>query len=135
MHMLTVNKVTLKNQDDEPYFRKSYTQMLFDDGHAVYLLDGKQSTESNNIFDYDTVYKQRNGKLLIDYDKKTYTDDEYIKHLEKQIDEYVEYIEDGRQYRAALARNAEIRTDINKFKQLFELHSNKPETEETQLFS
>lgn len=133
--MLTVNKVTLKNQDGEPYFRKSYTQMLFDDGHAVYLLDGKQSTESNNTFDYDTVYKQRNGKLLIDYDKKTYTDDEYIEHLEKQIDEYVEYIEDGRQYRAALARNAEIRTDINKFKQLFELHSNKPEAEEPQLFS
>ena len=57
--------------------------------------------------------------------KRTVTEEEVsyetlIERLEKSIDQYVEYIDDYRQYESAKASNAEIRRKIDALKKLIE---------------
>ena len=95
----------------------------------------KKITDNNgNVIEY--LYHSKEGSTKEELDKKyrelqnigqdmkmehttlNITIDEYIKKLEKGIDQYVEYIDNGRQYREAVENNRKIEARIKKYEEL-----------------
>ena len=98
---------------------KYYTFKTFIDhkGRKTYYLNGKVSTkdEGNAIFK-DIKKYGKNIERTDSSEEVTY--EEILRRLESSIDQYVEYIDDGRQYREACDRNDKIRAEIAEIRAL-----------------
>ena len=96
-----------------------YTFKTFVDhkGRKTYYLNDKETTKDagNNIFKEIRQYG-KNIERTDSSEEVTY--EELIRRLESSIDLYVEYIDDGRQYREACAHNDKINAEISKLRSL-----------------
>ena len=82
-----------------------------------YKLNGKEITEEEIKAHYKDCLK--NGKeMKRKITSEQLTIDEYIERLDKSIDKYYMYIDDGRQYREAVANNKAIENKIKEYEAL-----------------
>jgi hypothetical protein len=86
---------------------KSYTNM--ETGNIIYTYNNAISTreELNNEY-----IKARKEHREIQINETTKEKDKLIESLRNEIDEYVEYIEDGNQYNKACERNEKLKNLI-----------------------
>ena len=96
-----------------------FTKMTDDNGNVIeYSHDSKRGlTEEEMNKEYKSLLKIGTG-MKRKIETKNITIDEYIDNLEKSIDQYVEYIDNGKQYREAVESNRKIRERIEQFKAL-----------------
>lgn len=96
-----------------------YTFKTFVDhkGRKTYYLNDKETTKDagNNLF---KEIRQYGKNIERDDSSEEVTYEELIRRLESSIDQYVEYIDDGRQYRDACAHNDKINAEISKLRAL-----------------
>ena len=79
--------------------------------------DGLTEEEVSKTYkDYLKIGKEMKRKLTT----KTLTIDEYIENLDKSIDKYYMYIDNGRQYDEACAHNAKLYKKIEQYTALKE---------------
>ena len=111
-------------------YRTAFTHMVLktfthDDGTVVYSINNREVTKEELDAQYTEAissnkewYTARSGREPLEETTDEYdiTYEELIDRLEKSIDPYVEYIDDGKQYREACAHNDKIRKEIAKYK-------------------
>jgi hypothetical protein len=92
---------------------KYYTFKTFIDhkGRKTYYLNDKETTKDDGNEVFKDIKKYGRDIARTDSSEEV-TYEEIIRRLESSIDQYVEYIDDGRQYREACDRNAKIRAEI-----------------------
>lgn len=93
-----------KTQDCKDYIKREWASFYH------FKKAGKKPEAKLTLHEADT-FRQEVKEYEISYE-------EIIEKLEASIDEYVEYIENGRQYKEACRHNQEIRNEIARFEKL-----------------
>ena len=98
----------------------TFQKFTDNNGNVIeYRFNGNETTEEKLSATYKDYLKNgREMKRKITSEQLTI--DEYIARLDKSIDKYYMYIDDGRQYNDALKHNAEIEQKIKQYKALKE---------------
>lgn len=109
----------------------NFTTFTDDNGNKTfYINDREVDGEAGNkrfleIYNSNADYNRKKNKdakdtFEVTVFEKEVTYEELIEKCEKGIDEYVEYIEDYRQYKEACAHNDKLRKEIAKYRKLIE---------------
>lgn len=97
----------------------TFQKIADNDNNAIeYIHNGKSGLTKEEV---DKIYRELKSygeKMKLEHTTENITIDEYIDNLEKSIDKYVEYIDNGKQYREAVESNRKIRERIEQFKAL-----------------
>jgi hypothetical protein len=114
------------------YWGTTYFKTFIDDnGNKTFFVNGKEvDGETGNkrfleIYNSNAEYNKKKNKdakdtFEVSTSEEEVTYEELIARCEKGIDEYVEYIEDYRQYKEACEHNAKLRKEIAKYRKLIE---------------
>ena len=94
-----------------------FTTFEADNGNKLFTIDGETAIDREEGNKKYLEYAHAEGFKRYENVIET-TDQEIIERLEKEIDLYVDYIDDGKQWRAAITRNKNIREFIDTFKKL-----------------
>lgn len=105
-----VKRITLKCG---AYRRKYFVKYIAENGNAVCTINDEivEPSAGNEIF---RELKAR-GAEVVSRDILEYNDRETIDFIDEGIDEFVEYIENFRQYEEARAHNDRLRKIMNEF--------------------
>ena len=98
----------------------TFQKFTDNNGNVIeYRFNGKEVTEEKIKAEYkDHLKIGREMQRKVTSEQLTI--DEYIARLDKSIDKYYMYIDDGRQYNEALKHNAEIEKKIKQYEALKE---------------
>lgn len=98
----------------------TFQKFTDNNGNAIeYRFNGKEVTEEKiraTYKDYLKIGREMKRKIT----SEQLTIDEYIERLDKSIDKYYMYIDDGRQYSEAVAHNTAIKKKIEQYEALKE---------------
>jgi hypothetical protein len=114
----TVSVQALMPHGIHKYFRwATFTTYEADNGKKLYTIDGTTPVErdegNKKYLEYAHAEEFKRSESIVET-----TDAGIIERLEKGIDPYVDYIDNGDQWRAAVARNRRISEFIDTFKKL-----------------
>ena len=118
---MIIQTITLKGIFGR-YWGWHHFQKITDDNNNLieYIYNGKDGYTKEEV---DKIYRELKSygeQMEIEHTTKDITIDEYLKNLDNSIDKYVEYIDNGKQYREALESNRKIRERIKKYEALKE---------------
>ena len=98
----------------------TFQKFTDNNGNVIeYRFNGKEVTEEKLTAEYKnhlTIGREMKRKIT----SEQLTIDEYIKRLDKSIDKYYMYIDNGRQYDEAVKHNTEIEKKIKQYEALKE---------------
>lgn len=116
----TVSVQALMPHGTHKYIRwATFTTYEADNGNKLYTIDGTSPVERDEGNKKYLEYAHAEGFKRSESIVET-TDQGIIERLEKGIDPYVDYIDNGDQWRAAVARNRHIGEFIDAFKKIAE---------------
>ena len=99
----------------------SFKKITDDNGNVIeYLYNSKDGYTKEELDKKYRELKSIGTEMKMEHTTVKMTIDEYIAKLEKGIDQYVEYIENGKQYRDAVESNRKIEAKIKKYEALKE---------------
>ena len=95
----------------------NFTKYIAENGKFICTVNDEiiSGEEGNKIF---SKIKNTTKQINIEKKETEANNEEIIKHLSKRIDTTVEYIDNDRQYKEAIARNGKILSIITEFKKI-----------------
>ena len=113
----TKKTTTLKGhlRSETYYDYRTFSQYTAENGNSIYVVDGKLSTKENGNETFSRFLKEAKNCARKDETTEFESDKDIAQYLMSGYDPYVDYIDDGKQYKRACESNDEIMRIVGAF--------------------
>ena len=97
------------------YDYRTFSQYTAENGNSIYVVDGRLSTKENGNEAFSRFLKEAKNCARKDETTEFERDKDIAQYLMSGYDPYVDYIDDGKQYKRACESNDEIMRIVGAF--------------------